>query len=57
MDIVAEMAAASGEQSIGISQVNEAVTTMDEMTQQNASLAEQTSAASGSPQPEGPGNG
>lgn len=45
-DIVAEIAAASSEQSDGIAQVNQAVTAMDELTQQNAALAEQTSAAS-----------
>jgi methyl-accepting chemotaxis protein len=38
--------AASAEQSAGIDQVNQAVTSMDEITQQNAALAEQTSAAS-----------
>jgi methyl-accepting chemotaxis protein len=47
-DIVAEIAAASAEQSAGIDQVNRAVTSMDEITQQNAALAEQTSAASAS---------
>ncbi|MGD2117650.1 MAG: PAS domain-containing protein [Chromatiales bacterium] len=45
-DIIAEIASASSEQSAGIDQVNQAVTQMDEMTQQNAALAEQTSAAS-----------
>jgi methyl-accepting chemotaxis protein len=45
-DIVAEIAAASTEQSAGIDQVNRSVTEMDNMTQQNAALAEQTSAAS-----------
>ncbi|MDJ0739786.1 MAG: methyl-accepting chemotaxis protein [Gammaproteobacteria bacterium] len=45
-DIVAEIAAASAEQSAGIDQVNQAITHMDGMTQQNAALAEQTSAAS-----------
>ncbi len=45
-DIVSEIAAASREQSIGIDQVNKAVGQMDEVTQQNAALAEQTSAAS-----------
>lgn len=45
-DIIAEIAAASEEQRLGISQVNEAITSMDELTQQNAALAEQTSAAS-----------
>jgi methyl-accepting chemotaxis protein len=45
-DIIAEMAAAAAEQSAGIDQVNRAITQIDEMTQQNAALAEQTSAAS-----------
>jgi len=45
-DIIAEIAAASSEQTAGIEQINQTVTTMDEMTQQNAALAEQTSAAS-----------
>ncbi|MCK5191088.1 MAG: chemotaxis protein, partial [Methylococcales bacterium] len=45
-DIVAEIAAASAEQSQGIEQVNKAVSQMDEITQQNAALAEQASAAS-----------
>ena len=45
-DIVAEIAAASQEQSIGIDQVNNAVMQMDEMTQQNAALVEQAAAAS-----------
>jgi methyl-accepting chemotaxis protein len=47
-DIIAEIAAASSEQASGIDQVNRAVTAMDEVTQQNAALAEQTSAASSS---------
>ncbi|MCC6302169.1 MAG: Tar ligand binding domain-containing protein [Gammaproteobacteria bacterium] len=45
-DIVAEIAAASQEQSAGIEQVSKAVMQMDEMTQQNAALVEQASAAS-----------
>lgn len=45
-DIVAEISAASAEQAAGIDQVNHAVTSMDEVTQQNAALAEQTAAAS-----------
>lgn len=45
-DIVAEIAAASVEQSAGIGQVNLAVSQMDEITQQNAALAEEASAAS-----------
>jgi methyl-accepting chemotaxis protein len=46
-DIVGEIAAASREQSAGIDQVNEAVMQMDGMTQQNAALIEEASAASG----------
>jgi methyl-accepting chemotaxis protein len=45
-DIVAEIAAASGEQSAGIEQVNKAVMQLDELTQQNAALVEEASAAS-----------
>jgi len=45
-DIVAEIAAASREQSSGIEQVNKAVMAMDETTQQNAALVEQAAAAS-----------
>jgi methyl-accepting chemotaxis protein len=44
--IVAEIASASREQSIGIDQVNKAVMQMDEGTQQNAALVEQAAAAS-----------
>jgi methyl-accepting chemotaxis protein len=44
-DVVAEIAAASQEQSAGIDQVNHAVTQMDEVTQQNAALVEEASAA------------
>ncbi|MGN6329665.1 MAG: methyl-accepting chemotaxis protein [Rhodanobacter sp.] len=44
-DIVAEIAAASQEQSSGIDQVNHAVMQMDEVTQQNAALVEEASAA------------
>jgi methyl-accepting chemotaxis protein len=45
-DIVAEIAAASREQSTGIEQVNKAVMQMDQSTQQNAALVEQAAAAS-----------
>ena len=45
-DIIAEIAAASREQSSGIEQVNKAVMQMDEMTQQNAALVEEATAAS-----------
>jgi methyl-accepting chemotaxis protein len=44
--IVAEIASASREQSIGIEQVNRAVIHMDEATQQNAALVEEAAAAS-----------
>ncbi|MGE3539895.1 MAG: methyl-accepting chemotaxis protein [Candidatus Tectimicrobiota bacterium] len=49
-DIVAEIAAASQEQSAGIEQVNKAVMQMDQMTQQNAALVEEAAAASESVQ-------
>jgi len=45
-DIMGEIAAASVEQSTGINQVNNAVTQMDEVTQQNSALVEQAAAAS-----------
>ncbi len=45
-DIVAEIAAASQEQSAGIQQMNRAIAQMDEMTQQNAALAQESSASS-----------
>jgi len=45
-DIIAEIAASSQEQSSGIDQVNKAVMQLDEMTQQNAALVEQATAAS-----------
>ncbi|MGH8136684.1 MAG: methyl-accepting chemotaxis protein [Steroidobacteraceae bacterium] len=45
-DIVAEIAAASREQSAGIGQVNRAVVQMDDLTQQNAALVEQAATAS-----------
>jgi len=44
--IMAEMAASSKEQAYGIEEVNKAVVQMDTITQHNAALAEQTSAAS-----------
>jgi methyl-accepting chemotaxis protein len=44
-DIIAEISAASNEQSHGIDQVNHAVTSMDEATQQNAALVEEAAAA------------
>lgn len=44
-DIMGEISAASTEQSAGIDQVNTAITTMDEVTQQNAALVEEAAAA------------
>jgi methyl-accepting chemotaxis protein len=44
-DIVGAISSASQEQSTGIEQVNTAVTQMDEVTQQNAALVEEASAA------------
>lgn len=44
-DIMAEISAASQEQSAGIEQVNLTVTQMDEATQQNAALVEEATAA------------
>jgi methyl-accepting chemotaxis protein-1 (serine sensor receptor) len=43
---MSEIAAASGEQSRGIEQVNQAITQMDSVTQQNAALVEEAAAAS-----------
>jgi hypothetical protein len=45
-DVIAEIAAASNEQARGIEQVNNAVTQMDQSTQQNAALVEEAAAAS-----------
>ncbi|MFN3399544.1 MAG: methyl-accepting chemotaxis protein, partial [Ferrovibrio sp.] len=44
-DIIAEIAAASREQATGLEQVNVAVTQMDEATQRNAALVEETTAS------------
>ncbi|WP_343732723.1 methyl-accepting chemotaxis protein [Duganella sp.] len=46
--IMSDIATASAEQGAGIEQVNQAVTQMDDMTQQNAALVEPTAAASAS---------
>jgi methyl-accepting chemotaxis protein len=51
-DIMAEIAAASAEQSKGIEEVSNAVSQMDEMTQQNAALVEEAAAAAESLQSE-----
>ncbi|WP_442968355.1 methyl-accepting chemotaxis protein [Pseudorhodoferax sp.] len=44
-DIIGEISAAATEQSNGLAQVNGAVTQLDQMTQQNAALVEQSTAA------------
>jgi len=44
-DIMSEISAASTEQSAGIQEVNQTVTQMDDMTQQNAALVEEAAAA------------
>jgi methyl-accepting chemotaxis protein len=46
--LIAEITAASKEQAIGIGQVVQAVAQLDEMTQQNAAMVEQSSAAANS---------
>lgn len=46
--IMAEITEASTEQSIGIDQINRAVTQMDDVTQQNAALVEEAAAAASS---------
>ena len=45
-DIVAEISAATAEQNAGIAQVHQSITSMDQVTQQNAALVEETAAAS-----------
>ncbi len=45
-DIIAEIAAAGQEQATGIEQINQAIAQMDNITQQNAALVEETSAGS-----------
>jgi methyl-accepting chemotaxis protein len=46
--IMGEISSASEEQALGVAQVGEAVTHMDQATQQNAALVEQMAAAAGS---------
>ncbi len=52
-DIMLEIAAASDEQSRGIVQVSQAISEMDKVTQQNASLVEEASAAAASLEEQG----
>ncbi len=44
-DVVSEISSASHEQSAGIDQIGQAITHIDEVTQQNAALVEQAAAA------------
>jgi methyl-accepting chemotaxis protein len=44
-DLISEISAASGEQSKGIAQIGEAVNQLDQVTQQNAALVEESAAA------------
>ena len=44
-NLVSEIASASQEQSTGIEEINRAITEMDEMTQQNSALVEETAAS------------
>ena len=46
--IMGEIAHASAEQTLGIEQINEAITQMDEVTQQNAALVEEAAGAAAS---------
>jgi methyl-accepting chemotaxis protein len=45
-DIIGEITSATEEQTAGIGQINQAISQMDQVTQQNASLVEQAAAAS-----------
>ncbi len=47
-DIMGEISSASKEQSLGVMQVGEAITQMDQVTQQNAALVEEMAAAASS---------
>lgn len=47
-DLIGEISASAQEQSRGIAQVDQAVTHLDSVTQQNAALVEQSAAAAGS---------
>jgi methyl-accepting chemotaxis protein len=44
-DIMGEISSASSEQAAGVAQVGDAVTQMDQVTQQNAALVEQMAAS------------
>ena len=44
-DVIGEITSASAEQSAGIDHVNQAIANLDQMTQQNAALVEESAAA------------
>ncbi|MDC8772842.1 methyl-accepting chemotaxis protein [Roseateles albus] len=54
-DLIAEISAATIEQTSGIGQINEAVNQLDQVTQQNAALVEESAAASSSLQTQAAG--
>jgi methyl-accepting chemotaxis protein len=54
-DIMAEITVASREQTSGIEQINQAITQMDQVTQQNAALVEEAAAAAASLQEQASG--
>jgi methyl-accepting chemotaxis protein len=54
-DIMAEITVASREQTSGIEQINQAITQMDQVTQQNAALVEEAAAAAASLQEQATG--
>jgi methyl-accepting chemotaxis protein len=47
-DMIGEVTASATEQGSGLGQINQAVTHLDQMTQQNAALVEQSAAAASS---------
>ena len=47
-DIMGDISAASREQTLGVGQISEAITQIDQTTQQNAALVEQSAAAADS---------
>lgn len=46
-DLIGEINGATTEQSAGLGEVNKSVSQLDQMTQQNAALVEQSAAAAG----------
>ena len=44
-DVIGEITVAANEQSAGIADVNQSISSLDQMTQQNAALVEQSAAA------------